>query len=77
MNKFQRYPRLLAWVMTLGLSALAAGCGGGGKDPVLGIGDGVAVLTPTVIYTVPLDDSTGVAVNRKISATFSVSMPFG
>jgi len=74
MNKFQRYPRLLAWVMTLGLSALAAGCGGGGKDPVLGIGDGVAVLTPTVIYTVPLDDSTGVAVNRKISATFSVPM---
>lgn len=71
MNKFARYSRLLAWVMTLGLSALAAGCGGG-ADPILGTGGSVAAST--VLYTVPADNATDVPVNRKITATFSTPM---
>lgn len=38
MNKFKNYSRTLPWVMTLALSAMAAGCGGGGdgRGPILG-----------------------------------------
>ena len=41
MNKFESHSRFLTWSMALLLSALAAGCGGGGdggRDPILGTG---------------------------------------
>ena len=40
MSKFESYSRFLTWFMALLLSALAAGCGGGGegRDPILGSG---------------------------------------
>lgn len=75
MNKYARYPRLLAWVMTLGLSALVAGCGGG-SDPILGIG-GIVSVIPMVSATSPLATTpsvTGVAINSKITASFSKDM---
>ncbi len=76
MNNYQRYPRLLAWIVTLGLSALAAGCGGGGKDPILGVG-GITSVLPMVTATVPLATTpavTGVATNNKITASFNKDM---
>jgi hypothetical protein len=43
MNKFKSYSTGLKWSMAVALSALVIGCGGGGRDPILGAG--VAVLT--------------------------------
>jgi hypothetical protein len=76
MNIYESNSRFLTWIMVLLLSALAAGCGGGGKDPILGIG-GIAALSPTVTATAPLATTpivTGVAINSKITATFSKDM---
>ncbi len=73
------HSRILAWAMALMLSALAAGCGGGGgQDAILG-GAGVtpAVTTPsatTVTVTAPANNGVGVATNGKISVTFGQAM---
>ncbi|MEO6353416.1 MAG: ice-binding family protein [Burkholderiaceae bacterium] len=37
MNKLERFSRGLMWAMALLIAALAAGCGGGGGDPILGL----------------------------------------
>ena len=77
MNKFESYPSIRPWFMALMLSALAVGCGGGGdqgRDPILG---GSVALAPKVTATVPLATTpiaTGVAVDSKITATFSKEM---
>ena len=73
------------WLTALLLSALAAGCGGGdgGRDPILGLGGSVvtpltAAVAPVVTAVVPVNDSTGVALNQSfITAAFSepVSLP--
>jgi hypothetical protein len=55
-------------VLLLGL--LATGCD---RDPILGVG-GVAVLGPTVIAVTPLDNATGVPLDRTATATFSEPM---
>lgn len=76
MKKIESYSRSLNWLAALLLSALAAGCGGGGdngRDPVLGIG-GIAALTPTVTATAPANAATGVPVNTIVVATFSTTM---
>jgi hypothetical protein len=76
MNKFESYSRFLPWLMALLLSALAAGCGGGGegRDPILGTG-GIAVLAPTVTAVAPVNNATGVPVNNTIiTAAFSKDM---
>jgi hypothetical protein len=75
MNKFESHSRLLTWFMALLLSALAAGCGGGGgRDPILGIG-GIAVLAPTVTAVAPVNNATGVPINNTIiTAAFSEPM---
>ncbi|HVR82652.1 MAG TPA: Ig-like domain-containing protein [Luteimonas sp.] len=72
MKKFERYSRGLTWSMALLLSALVAGCGGGGgRDPILG-GPGSAALRPTVTAVAPVNDATGVPVNNTIiTAAFS------
>ena len=44
MNKFESYSSARPWFMALLLSALAIGCGGGGRDPILGIGGGSGVV---------------------------------
>lgn len=77
MNRFESVTKPLMWFMALLLAALAAGCGGGsgGGSPILGAGTtGVA---PTVTATVPLAKTpivTGVAINSKVTATFSKDM---
>ena len=78
MDKFESYSGFLKRFIALLLIALAAGCGGG-QDSILGSGGignsgGVA---PTVTATVPLATTpivTGVAINTKITATFSKDM---
>lgn len=67
MNRFESVTvaKPLMWLMALLLAAVVAGCGGGG--------DGIS-SAPTVSYTVPAAGDTGVATNRKISATFSEDM---
>jgi hypothetical protein len=48
MSKFERYSGCMTWFMALLLSALAAGCGGGGgRDPILGTGAGAVFTAPT------------------------------
>lgn len=46
MKKFNAQSKTLSWSVALLLSAMAAGCGGGGQDPVLGAGVSTAVLVP-------------------------------
>ncbi len=72
--------------MVLLLNALLAGCGGGGTvggvdeisgggvDTSSGGGGGSTPLAPTVTFTDPANSTNGVALNKKISATFSEGM---
>lgn len=72
----QSYAKPLMWLSALLMTAVVAGCGGGGKDPILG-GSVTAVLGPMVTATTPLARTpmvTGVAVNSKVTATFSKEM---
>ena len=78
MNKFESYSGFLTKFIALLLIALAAGCGGG-QDSILGSGgignNGGAA--PTVTATLPLATTpivTGVAINSRVSATFSKDM---
>ena len=78
MDKFESYSGFLKRFIALLLIALAAGCGGG-QDSILGsggIGNSGGVAS-TVTATVPLATTpivTGVAINTKITATFSKDM---
>ena len=77
MNKFKNSFKRVSWLFALLLSALAAGCGGGGdqgRDPVLGTG-GIAVPAPMVTAVAPVNSASGVAVNATIiTAAFSKDM---
>lgn len=75
MKKFAGYFRILPWFTALFLSVLAAGCGGSGQAPILGIGPDVATLAPTVTSVAPLHNAVAVPVNTKvITAVFSKAM---
>jgi hypothetical protein len=69
--------RARPWLLTLMLSVLIAGCGGG-QDAILGT-PGVSGFPPTVISVTPVNNATGVSVsNPMITATFSEAMaPIG
>lgn len=71
------YSRSPAWVVALLLAALAAGCGGGGGGSSAPGAGGAAAIAPTVTATAPLATTpivTGVAINSKVTATFSKDM---
>jgi hypothetical protein len=54
MNQFKSMTKPLMWFMTLLLVTLVTGCGGGGgKDPILGAGGAVAILTVPTGAVVP------------------------
>ena len=76
MNEFKS-SRYLQMFMALMLSALLAGCSGGGSQgraPILGAG-GTAALAPTVTAVTPANNATGVATsNPVIAASFSEPM---
>lgn len=75
MKKPESYSRAWPWVMAVSLSALATACGGGGQDPILGAGDVVLAVRPTVTSVAPLPGATVVPLNtRLITATFSKAM---
>ncbi|MCY7386942.1 MAG: ice-binding family protein [Burkholderiales bacterium] len=79
MKNFERYSRILPWCMALMLSALVAGCGGGGsggQDPILGTGAaGVVPFPPSVTAVAPVNNATGVPINNTIiTAAFSKDM---
>ena len=78
MNRFASIiKKPLMWPMALLITALAAGCGGNGTDPILGGGVNVMNADPTrprVTFTVPASGVTAVPTNRKITATFSEDM---
>ncbi len=62
----------LAWFSALLLTAFMAGCGNGGSHTILG-GPSVATIgAPSVTSTVPANGDSGVQINRRITATFSV-----
>jgi len=69
---FIRKPIVLAAASTL--VAVLVGCGGGGRDPILG-GGGVGALPPTVTAVTPVNNSVGVPVNIKlVTVAFSEPM---
>ena len=76
MNKLNRLARFMPWLTALLLSALVAGCGGGGSDgrePVLGVGaTGSAAAKPTVSSTTPINASGANCPTAPITATFTV-----
>lgn len=75
MNKSESCSRGLKWTAALLLAALAAGCGGGGRDPILGADVINQSLTPTVTITTPTAlNATGVCLQSIVSATFSKAM---
>lgn len=74
MNKLQGSSRSGTWFMAVLTAALVAGCGGGGRDRVLGTGD-IAVRAPSVTAVTPLPDATGIRLDDPdITATFSEPM---
>ena len=76
MNQFARYSKRLLWCIPLLLTAWLVGCGGGsgGREPILGSGGATNAIPPTVTSTDPANTATGVALNKKIAATFSIAM---
>lgn len=74
MKIFKARQMYLLFILILSVFSIT-GCGGGGGDgqaPVLGSGD--AVIAPRVTLVSPLNNATGVALNRNITATFSKEM---
>jgi hypothetical protein len=67
-----KFPALLVAML---LCSMVAGCGGGGggRSEILGSGS-VAAFPPTVTAVVPINNSTGVAINTIITAAFSEPM---
>ncbi len=81
MNRFEGVTKPLQWFMALLLVAVAAGCGSGSIDPILGGGGGGAPTTvtadttkPRVTLTVPANGALSAPANTKITATFSKDM---
>lgn len=75
MNKSESCSRGLKWTAALLLAAVAAGCGGGGQDPILGANVINPSLTPAVTLTTPIAlNATGVCLQSIVSATFSKAM---
>ncbi|HEU4748940.1 MAG TPA: ice-binding family protein [Gemmatimonadaceae bacterium] len=73
------------WFLAIALTALVAGCGGGGGDeaptvsphttaPPVDTAPTVDTTAPTVASTNPADFATGVCVNQTVNATFSEAM---
>lgn len=74
MHTFKNPPRVLPWAVALAVGTLSACGGGGGRDPILGIG-GTAGLAPTVTSASPLPGASLVPINtKKITAGFSKAM---
>ncbi|MCR4298321.1 MAG: Ig-like domain-containing protein, partial [Gallionella sp.] len=75
MNKFESVTKPKMWFVALLLSAVVAGCSGGGGDPGVG---GTAGLAPMVTTATPLLNAVDVPINIKaITAVFTKAMdPF-
>lgn len=74
MKIFKARQMYLLFIVILSVFSIT-GCGGGGSDgqaPILGSGN--AVIAPRVTLASPLNNATGVALNRNITATFSKEM---
>jgi hypothetical protein len=69
MNRFLSISKPLKWFMAALVVAVAAGCGSSG-----GGGSTADTTAPTVISTIPVNASTGMAINANITASFSEAM---
>lgn len=69
MNTHKKYTRRSLWLAALLFPLLLTGCGGGG-----GSGSASTGNAPTVTTTSPADADTTVALNSKVTATFSEAM---
>jgi hypothetical protein len=73
MNRSFNARGLRPWLAALLLGAFVAGCGGGGRDAILGFD--WAAIPPSVSAVAPINGTTGVALNNAvISADFSETM---
>jgi hypothetical protein len=74
MRAFKDFSIRSAWVSTLLLGLLLAGCGGD-RDPILGAGvASVLPPAPTVTAVAPVNNATGVPLNSAVTAAFSEPM---
>ena len=72
MNKTTKFPTHPFTMLLIGTLVVACGSG---RDQILGIGNDVAVLAPTVTAVAPIADASGVPVNaRTVTAAFSTAM---
>ena len=72
MNKTAKFPTHPFTMLLIGTLVVACSSG---RDQILGIGNDVAVLAPTVTAVAPIADASGVATNTRIvTATFSTAM---
>lgn len=58
------------WLSALLMVFFVTGCGGGGRDPILGID----ATPPTIVSTTAANNATAVGLNQAITATFSTAM---
>lgn len=75
MRTFLPSTRTTSWMLALTSTLLFAACGGG-KEPILGMGQ-LVTLAPSVSATAPLASNpvvTGVATNTRIAASFNKPM---
>ena len=72
MNRFKARQTYLFLILILGVFFIT-GCGSGGETGHWLPGPS-ETIPPTVTFTVPANGATGVAINTKISATFSEVM---
>lgn len=74
MKKITGYSSLRPWLTVLLMSAVMVGCGGGGRDPILGSDGGAQLVVPKVTSTLPVDGARDVAVETQVTATFDKDM---
>ena len=78
MNNFQSCTRMLTLLTALLLSGLTAGCGGGGRDPILGdTGSDGDTTRPRVASPAPAAGAANVPTNTAVTATFTEDMDPG
>lgn len=77
MNQSENYSKRFIWFFALLLTALIAGCGGGGsggRSPILGSGGATLQLPPTVTAVAPVNGASGVPLGTLITVAFSEPM---
>jgi hypothetical protein len=78
-----KFSRSGIWLVSIIYGVFAAGCDGGGRDPILGGVDGAAIVpviappppaSPTVTTVAPANNSNAIPINTAVVAAFSEAL---